>query len=245
MSGIKTLVSREFGIVPIPQIVKPIVEVAMNRNLFFDRGIEPAGSRGRSPSLRYGQYTSETAILASQLLENIPLDTVKLSPYQLEHIILGYFGWMGQAVLGVADMVTSSTGDFPERPARELSDHPMARRIFKSSPLRNTKSGTVFYERLKELEQAVQDMNLARKYGQMDTYHEIYEDKKNLLKFQSFLKKKGRMTNDLNARIKKISFDMKMGAAEKATRLDRLYQLRNELISRTVKSRQFQLSALR
>jgi len=245
VSGIKTLVSREFGIVPIPQVVKPFVEVAMNRNIFFDRDIEPMGSRGLSPSKRYGQYTSETAILASELLEHIPVDKLKLSPYQLEHLIIGYFGWVGLQSLAVADYVTRSVGDFPERPATELSDHYMARRVFKSSPIRNTKSGTIFYDRLKELEQTVQDMNLSRKLGHMDSYLEIYEEKGSLLKYKGFLRKRGRMVNDLNARIKRVRFDLKMGAEEKATRIDRLYQLRNDLLSRTVKSNPFQLSALR
>jgi hypothetical protein len=239
VSGIKTLVSREFGIVPIPQVVKPFVEVAMNRNLFFDRDIEPAGSGARSPSKRYGQYTSETAILASQILEYSPIDKLKFSPYQLEHLIYGYFGFWGQTILGAADMITSTTGDFPERPARELSDHPMARRIFKSSPLRNTKSGTIFYDRLKELEQSVQDMNLAKKYGHMDDYQDIYDDKKDILKFKAFIRKQGRMVNDLNSRIKRIRFDKKMGGDEKATRIDRLYQLRNDLLSRVAKTPAF------
>jgi len=245
VSGIKTLVSREFGIVPLPQIVKPLIEVAMNRNIFFDRDIEPIGSRMLSPSKRYGMYTSETAILASQLLEHIPVDTLKLSPYQLEHLINGYFGWVGKEVLAFADMVTRSAGDFPERPARELSDYYMARRVFKSSPIRNTRAGTVFYKILKELEQAVQDANLARKLGHMDEYRDIYEDKKSLFMFKAFLRKKGRMVNDLNARIKRINFDLKMGGDEKAVRIDRMYQLRNELLNKITKSRSFQLSALR
>jgi hypothetical protein len=121
----------------------------------------------------------------------------------------------------------------------------MARRVFKSSPLRNTKSGTIFYERLKELEQTVQDMNLSRKLGHMDEYRDIYEEKGSLLKFKAFLRKKGRMVNDFNARIKRINFDLKMGGQEKAVRIDRLYQLRNDLLNRVTKSRSFQLSALR
>ena len=121
----------------------------------------------------------------------------------------------------------------------------MARRIFKSSPLRNTRSGTVFYERLKELEQTVQDMNLSRKLGHMDEYRDIYEEKGSLLKFKAFLRKKGRMINDLNARIKRIRFDLRMGGDEKAIRIDRLYQLRNDLLKRVTESRPFKLSALR
>ena len=91
MSGVKSILTREFGITPIPQVVKPLIEVGMNRNFFFDRDIEPLGTQGRSPSMRYGKYTSETAIVAARGLEYSPFDIFNLSPYQLEHLINGYF----------------------------------------------------------------------------------------------------------------------------------------------------------
>ena len=238
-SGVRAIVSREFGIVPLPQAIKPLIELGMNVNLFFDRDIEPMGSRGLSPSLRYGQYTSETAILASQILEYSPIDKLKLSPYQLEHLIRGYFDWGGEMVLGVADMLTRTTGDFPERPARKLMDYPMARRLFKTSPIRNTKAATVFYKRLQEMEQAVQDLNFARKLHNWDRAREIYERDKDLLRYKAFMRKKARSVNDFNARIKVIKNDMHMGGNEKAVMMDRLYQLRNELISKIVKTPAF------
>jgi len=236
MSGVKSIVSREFGIVPLPQIMKPFIEVGMNRNLFFDRDIEPMGSRGLSPSKRYGQFTSETAILASEILEKMPLDKLKLSPYQLQHLIEGYFGWIGSYTLATADMITRNAGNFPERPARKLMDYQLARRFFKSSPLRNTKYGTIFYERLKDIEQTVQDMELARKLGHMDEYLEIYEEKKDILMYKNFIKKKTRMINDLNARIKEIRYSIDMGGEEKSVRMDRLYQLRNQLMRHVVET---------
>ena len=238
-SGVRAIVSREFGIVPLPQAIKPLIELGMNVNLFFDRDIEPMGSRGLSPSLRYGQYTSETAILASQILEYSPIDKLKLSPYQLEHLINGYFGWGGEIVLGLADMLTRTSADFPERPARKLLDYPMARRLFKTSPIRNTKSANVFYKRLQEMEQSVQDLNFARKLHNWDRAKEIYERDKDLLRYKAFMRKKARSVNDFNARIKLIRNDMYMGADEKAVMMDRLYQLRNDLISKIVKTPAF------
>ena len=239
LSGVKAIVSREFGIVPLPQAIKPLLELGINKNLFFDRPIEPMGSQGRSPSLRYGQYTSETSILASQILEYSPIDKLKLSPFQLEHLINGYFSWGGEMALGLADMLTRTVGDFPERPARKLLDYPMARRLFKSSPIRNTKAGTVFYKRLKEMEQAVQDLNFARKLKDWDKAKELYERDKDLLKFSAFMRKKARSVNDFNTRIKEIKNDKNMGADEKAVMMDRLYQLRNILISKVVKTPAF------
>ena len=241
VSGIKSVVSREFGIVPIAQVVKPLIEVGMNRNLFFDRDIEPIGSQGRSPSMRYGQYTSETAIVASRALEYSPFKIFNLSPYQLEHLINGYFGWMGQLVLGVADMVTSTTGDFPVRPARRLQDTPMARRIFKASPIRNTKMSGIFYDRLKEMEQTTQDMNLARKQGDMKMWREIYEDTKAARQYNVFLKQQRRIVNDINTEISNVRYSREKHATPywKALQLDRLYQLRNDAIDNATKHAAF------
>ena len=239
MSGVKSIISREFGIVPIAQVVKPLIEVGMNRNLFFDRDIEPIGSQGRSPSMRYGQYTSETAILASRLLEYSPFKIFNLSPYQLEHLINGYFGWMGQIVLGGVDMITSTTGDFPVRPARKLADYPMSRRIIKASPLRNTRASGVFYDRLKDMEQTIQDMNLARRQGDMARYREIYEDNWALLQYIDFIKKQQRNINDLNARINEIRYSRFISSKRKAEQLDRLYQLRNDALDTATKHKAF------
>ena len=235
VSGVKSIVSREFGIVPLPQAIKPMIELGINKNLFFDRTIEPKGSQGRSPSLRYGAYTSETLILASQILSYSPIDKLKLSPYQLEHLVNGYFGWMGELGLGVADMLTRTTGDFPERPARKLLDYPMARRMFKSSPLRNTKSNSVYYERLKELEQTVQDLNFARRLSDWENYNEIYDSNAEILKYHAFMRKRKRSINDFNNRINEVRNSKRMDAEEKEVRLDRLFQLRNSLINKTVK----------
>jgi len=234
-SIVTSIVSREFGIVPLPQAIKPIIELGMNRNLFFDRDIEPKGSQGRSPSLRYGQYTSETMMMASKALSFLPIDKLNLSPYQLEHLVNGYFGWLGELVLGGADMVTRTTGDFPERPARELLDYPMARRLFKSSPYRNTKASSIYYERLKELEQTVQDLKFYRKVGDWEKYNETYDSKAEILKYHGFMRKKKRNINDFNNRITDIRNNRKMSGEEKEVRLDRMYQLRNGLIDKTVK----------
>ena len=138
-------------------------------------------------------------------------------------------------------MVTSTTGDFPVRPARRLRDTPMARRIFKASPIRNTKMATVFYERLKEMEQTTQDMNLARRQGDMKRWREIYEDTKAARQYNIFLKQQRRIVNDINTQIESVRYSREKWASPywKALNLDRLYQMRNDAIDNATKHAAF------
>ena len=213
-----------------------MIEVGINKNLFFDRPIEPLGVKNLSPSEKRGMYTSETMIMLSKGMENILWDDVVLSPYQLEHIVNGYFGWLGQTILAGTDFVTRKAYDFPEKPATELMDHPIARKLFQASPIRNTKAGGIFYERLKEIEQANADLNLAKKLGDWEHYREIYEEKKDLLKWKSFIRKKQRILNNINKRIRKINYDKSMSAESKRMRMDRLYSIRNRILDILAKS---------
>jgi predicted nuclease with TOPRIM domain len=104
--------------------------------------------------------------------------------------------------------------------------------MFQASPIRNTKAGTAFYERMGEIEQAYNDMQLSKKLEDWDRYEEIYEEKKDLLKWRDFIKKKQRIFNELNKRIRVIRFDRSMSADNKRVRIDQLYALRNQIMDK-------------
>ena len=76
----------------------------------------------------------------------------------------------------------------------------------------------------------------AKKLGDWDRYEEIYEEKKDLLKWRDFIKKKQRMFNELNKRIRVIRFDRSMSAENKRTRMDQLYALRNQIMDKIAES---------
>ena len=233
VSAVKSVLLREFDMTPIPQVVKPLIEVGMNKNFFFDRPIEPYRFKNMSAKEKRDLYTSETMITMSEAFD---WAGVEISPMQLEHLVNGYFGWVGELGIGLSNMIVSKARDFPERPAQKFMDHPVLRKMFQASPIRNTKAGTAFYERLKDVEQAHNDLNLSKKLEDWDRYKEIYEEKKDLLKWKDFIKKKQRMLNEINKRIRIIRFDKYMGAEQKRERMDQLYLLRNQITDRIAES---------
>ena len=115
-------------------------------------------------------------------------------------------------------------------------EHPILRRAFQASPIRNTRSGTRFYERMQDIEQAYNDLQLSKKLEDWDRYKEIYEEKKDLLKWRDFIKKKQRIFNELNKRIRIIRFDRTMSPENKRTRMDQLYAIRNQIMDKIADS---------
>ena len=233
VSAVKSVLLREFDMTPIPQVVKPFIEVGMNKNFFFDRPIEPYRFKNMSAKEKRDLYTSETMIVMSEAFD---WAGVEVSPMKLEHLVNGYFGWVGELGIGLSNMIVSKAGDFPDRPAQKVMDNAFFRKMFQASPIRNTKAGTAFYERLKDVEQAYNDLQLSKKLEDWDRYKEIYEEKKDLLKWKDFIKKKQRMLNEINKRIRIIRFDKYMGAEQKRERMDQLYLLRNQITDRIAKS---------
>ena len=87
-----------------------------------------------------------------------------------------------------------------------------------------------------DIEQAYNDLQLSKKLEDWDRYKEIYEEKKDLLKWRDFFKKKQRIFNELNKRIRVIRFDRSMSAENKRIRMDQLYALRNQIMDRIAES---------
>ena len=232
-SAIKSVIGREFNMSPVPQAIKPLIEVGFNENFFFGRPIEPYRFKNMTGKEKRDLYTSETMITMSEAFDWAGVD---VSPMDMEHIVNGYFGWVGEMIIGASDIMVSKARDFPDRPAQKFMDNPILRKMFQASPIRNTKASTAFYERMKDVEQAHADLSLSKKLQDWDRYKEIYEEKKDLLKWKDFIKKKQRILNELNKRIRVIRFDRRMGADEKRERMDQLYLLRNQIMDRIAES---------
>ena len=53
-------------------------------------------------------------------MDRVLPDPAVLSPVQIEHLVQGYFGWLGSTTLAAADMlVTRPALDSPTRPQRK------------------------------------------------------------------------------------------------------------------------------
>ena len=92
---------------PIPQMVKPILDVYANTNSYSGRPIETMGMERLQSEYRFTDRTSMAARGASTAI-NAATELVGvegLSPVQIDHMLRGYFGWLGSFVVGAGDVL--------------------------------------------------------------------------------------------------------------------------------------------
>lgn len=94
-----TLLRDNLSMNPVPQLVKPMLDVYSNKNSFTGRPIETMGMERLDPEYRFTQQTS----MAARALSTATLGAQ--SPVQIDHLIRAYFGWLGAFVIGTADIV--------------------------------------------------------------------------------------------------------------------------------------------
>ena len=110
----------------IPQGVKPMIEHALNREFYTGRDIEDARMEGLKASERYGDRTSEIAKTLGGSFE-IAGREIGVSPVQIDHMVRGYTGALGMAILGLADGLVASG---VAKPTRKLNETPILGPLF-------------------------------------------------------------------------------------------------------------------
>jgi hypothetical protein len=138
-----------------PQIILPVAELRANRHFYFDQPIETEHERKNViPKERYNQYTSETAILMAQGMDNPLTRWLEMSPKQLQHLWNGYTGTMGAYLLSATDMLISNpAGGFPKPEEVQLEDMPLIKSIYRGQRKRTTQWQVDVYDRIQEVNQ--------------------------------------------------------------------------------------------
>jgi hypothetical protein len=110
----------------LPQGVKPLIEDMLNREFYTGREIEDARMQGLKASERYGDRTTEIAKGLGGSFE-VAGREIGVSPARIEHLVRGYTGALGIAMLGLADGLMA-TGT--ERPTLKANQTPILGPLF-------------------------------------------------------------------------------------------------------------------
>lgn len=157
------LLSNQLSMNPVPQLIKPIIDVYANQDSFTNRPIEPAGMARLAPDYRFNQSTSMVARGISTA-GNALTDDNFFSPLQIDHLVQSYFGWLGAFVVGGADMAVRAMNDEPVRPAIDywkLATGSMLSSL-DGAPSRYV---TQIYQQAQEMEQAYGTWRMLIKQG--------------------------------------------------------------------------------
>lgn len=222
-----SIVSQQLSMNPVPQLAMPLIELYANRDSFTDRPIEGMGMERLSKPMRAGPYTSATA----QLLGKNGL----ISPVQIDHLVSGYFGWLGSHIVSTADLALRPAMDLPGKPAYRVDDVLVAGDFAKNLPSYQSKYVTRLYDQMKEVQQAMADLRELQKVGAIEEAKELIEDKGDKIRLYWLYTNAQKQMTNVNRQIKMVPYRAGT-AAEKRERLDALYKIKNRIAETTERS---------
>ena len=121
-SRLTAILSDNLSMNPLPQLVKPILDVYANKDGMSGRPIETMGMDRLKSDYRFNASTSMTARAISTTGNAVTglAGQSFYSPVQVDYLIRGYFSWLGTFVVGTADKVVRLGSDAPDRPAPDF-----------------------------------------------------------------------------------------------------------------------------
>lgn len=169
MDQVVTLLGDNLSMNPIPQLVKPMLDVYANKDSFSGRPIESMGMEKLKSEYRFNGNTSMTARAASTAMNAVTglVGQEGLSPVQIDSMLRGYFSWLGSFVIGAGDMLARPATDQPEKATADYWKMGTGGMV---SDLRDAPSRYVsqMYTQAKELEQAYGTWRSLQKEGKTE-----------------------------------------------------------------------------
>lgn len=223
---LRGIAGHQLAMNPVPQAVKPFMEATFNRNTFQDRPIDSMGQERLPGADRYTARTSAGAIALGKALD--------YSPQRIEHMVRGYFGWLGLQALNVSDLAGRGIFDLPANPTRDLSkiqNIAVAGSFVRATAGAGDKYLSRYYDQQRQIDQIYAAYSAARQAGDFGRAQELAGDDR--LRHRGLYRAAGVHMAKLNQRIRRITSDRRLSAAQKGELLDGLHEVRNRLAKRT------------
>ena len=210
---LQSMISNTFSLNPMPQLLKPIYEIGANTDSFTGRPIESMGMERLKPEDRFTNRTSEIAKAIGK--------AGLLSPLQVDHLIRGYFGWLGTAAVTSIDALVD-LGDSTPKPTMKLRDTFLVGNFVETLPSGSSRYVTQMYEQAKEIEESYASWKHYLKSGDKAAAEAIYATDKDKINKYRLVENIKRAETRANAEVQRIKDDKKMNPEQKRTEIDKL-----------------------
>jgi hypothetical protein len=225
--SMKRMLTDTFAINPIPQMIKPLVDLYANKDSFTGAPIETAGMERLSKAERVAINTSPLAKALSQVANVFLPTATEVSPVQTDYAIKAYLGWMGATIASTSHyaVMPFSKSAYPDHNWTDT----MSLGFVRTLPANQSGYVTSFYENMKIIEQSYADMRHYAELGQSEKVKEILEEKGDKIQLAKFYDKTSKDMAKVRQAIQVIQRDETMDGAQKREEIDRLKQLIGEL----------------
>ena len=235
--SMKDMLVNTFAFDPIPQAVRPLLNLNANRDSFTGRPIESAGMQNLSKVERWGVGTTETAkalseanAAAAEMLGPLGKDKI-LSPAQIDYLARGYFGWLGSTVMQSTGQLMR-WGDGITYPTSRLEDYPVVGAFARELPSAQSRYLTEFYDSANKIRQQYQDIKHYQRLGQLDEAVKLAGERREAVALNPIYTRASKEISNLNAQMRRVEVDPDMGGDEKRQLLNLMSDRKAEIAAR-------------
>jgi hypothetical protein len=207
---------------PVPQAVRPLMEVAFNRDTFRGRPIDGMGQERLPAEDRYTARTSAAAVMAGR--------ATNVSPQRIEHLVKGYFGWLGVQALNVADIATRPMTSLPSNPTRDMtsvSNWPVAGEFLRDASTVSSKYVERFYTMQQQNEELYAAFSAARAAGDIDRAMKLADT--DAVQNRAFHNAAKRQMQEVGRSIRQVTADPSLSVRQKNELLTHFQAIRNQI----------------
>jgi N12 class adenine-specific DNA methylase len=228
-----------FGFNPIPQAVKPLLEVVTNWDFFRGRPLEGMSDKRLAPNLRIDPTTSSSARAIGQVTGQ--MGPFSLSPIQVQHLLEGYGGVWGAMLLAGTDAIAGAGGVLPAKPTGALGSVPVVSTLAENVVGRFIKRADVdyvnrwigdLYEMKRKADEVYNSARYLRTEGDAEGARELMTENRGLMAMRSTLSKTTDRLSDITKAINRIRADTSLTGPQMRDKLDPLVKQRNALAQR-------------
>jgi len=222
-SALSRMMLDTFAMNPLPQVIKPVVDLYANKDSFTGAPIESAGMEALSKAERKADTTSPLAIgLANVLSFGLP-EKAELSPVQVDYAIKGYFGWLGGTVATTSmyAVMPFKEGAYPDTQWMDKA----SLGFVKTLPSNMSQYTTAFYENNKQIQQAFADMRHYAEIGDMDKVQQIMEEKGDKVALQKMYSQTSKQMANIRKQISVVTNDTSLDGSTKREQIDQMKEL--------------------
>lgn len=223
---LRSILSSQLSMNPIPQAVRPAMEAAFNWNSFQGRPIDSMGQERLPAEDRHTARTSGGAVALGKLTNS--------SPQKIEHLVRGYFGWLGLQALNVSDLMARDMLALGANPAHDfgkVDNLALIGSFIKERDAGSSKYVQRFYDQQRDVDMLYAAYAAARQAGDVERARELAGDDR--LKLRGLYQAANREMTKVNRRIRQVTSDKQLSAEAKGELLGGLAQVRDTLAERT------------
>ena len=232
------IISDQLAVDWKPQIAKPAIEIWRNKDSFTDRYIENISWQMLTvpKEERVRKYSSEFAIRSSWAMGEV-LDLINakdsdlhLSPVQVDHLIKGYFGWLGAVTSGAFDVLGDDVD--PQKRVGELFGS-----FYHRNPRGTDKYMTLFYDQMMEIAKLKSHFDSYKRNQKYAEAIALRDENIDIMRwtrnYEAIRAEMGRARKKLG----RVWDDKDMSPLDKEKEIDRINQYMVDLAKRTVTRR--------